>query len=132
MKALATTLGAIPQSLFLLPPPRLQPRAPTLKGVFNLRNSGLGLIPKQRVHAHDYAGSAEPTLGAMAFVDPLLRGQMTYMYALPTSSQDPYRAQLKLSPTGKWRKTWEETLSLVKWNPVAPISSHDLPYGLAS
>ena len=45
-----------------------------MEGILDLLNSGLGLVPKQRVHAHDDAGGAEATLGAVAFGDPLLKG----------------------------------------------------------
>lgn len=46
-----------------------------MEGVLNLLDGGLGLVPQQRVHAHDDAGGAEPALGAMAFGDSLLKGR---------------------------------------------------------
>lgn len=55
-------------------PPGLCPEARTLEGILDLLIGGLGLVPEQRVHAHDDAGGAEPTLGTVAFSNPLLKG----------------------------------------------------------
>lgn len=46
----------------------------TLEGIFNFLNSGLRLVPEQRVHAHDDARRAKPTLGSMAFGNSFLKG----------------------------------------------------------
>lgn len=44
-----------------------------MEGVLDLLNGGVRLVPEQRVHAHDDARGAEPTLGAMAFGNSLLK-----------------------------------------------------------
>lgn len=49
-------------------------KAHTLESILDFFNSRLGLIPKQRVHAHDDAGGAEATLRAVTFGDSLLKG----------------------------------------------------------
>lgn len=45
-----------------------------MEGILDLLHGGLGLVPEQRVHAHDNTRSAEPTLGTVAFGNPLLKG----------------------------------------------------------
>lgn len=73
-----------------MPPPRWRLKAPTLEGILNLLHGGLRLVPKQRVHAHNNAGRAEPALGAVAFGDSLLKW---------TEDIDPHagRCSLRLS-----------------------------------
>lgn len=45
-----------------------------MESILDLLNGGLGLVPEQRVHAHDNSRGAEPALGAMAFSNSLLKG----------------------------------------------------------
>lgn len=64
--------------------------AHTLEGILNLLHGGLRLVPKQRIHAHDNARSAESTLGTMAFGNSLLKGTDGM-----NPSQTPYMPQLE-------------------------------------
>lgn len=44
-----------------------------MEGLLHVGHLGGGVVPQQRVHGHDDAGGAEPTLGAVSLRDPLLK-----------------------------------------------------------